>query len=154
MKQGVSKIRNHVIARIFRELGLIEQWGSGIPRIFREAKQQQLKELQIIEMGMRMRVIIPLKEQIISQVTPQVTPQVTLPIKRLLKIIQGEMSRLEMQSALGLKDRENFRKEYLLVALDLARREMTIPDKPKSRLQRYRLTEKGHACLKQIIGDL
>jgi len=29
MKQGVSKIRNAVIARVFRELGLIEQWGSG-----------------------------------------------------------------------------------------------------------------------------
>ena len=31
MRQGVSKIRNHVIARVFRELGLIEQWGSGVP---------------------------------------------------------------------------------------------------------------------------
>ncbi|MCK5681538.1 putative DNA binding domain-containing protein, partial [bacterium] len=27
MKQGMSKIRNHVIARLFRELDLIEQWG-------------------------------------------------------------------------------------------------------------------------------
>lgn len=27
MKQGVSRIRNPVIARVFRELGLIEQWG-------------------------------------------------------------------------------------------------------------------------------
>ncbi|WP_297694389.1 ATP-binding protein, partial [uncultured Eudoraea sp.] len=28
-KAGVSKIRNRVIARIFRELGLMEEWGSG-----------------------------------------------------------------------------------------------------------------------------
>lgn len=27
---GVSKVRNRVIARVFRELGLIEQWGTGI----------------------------------------------------------------------------------------------------------------------------
>lgn len=34
MKQGISKIRNHIIARVFRELNLIEQWGSGISRIY------------------------------------------------------------------------------------------------------------------------
>jgi len=27
MKQGTSRIRNHVIARVFREINLIEQWG-------------------------------------------------------------------------------------------------------------------------------
>jgi ATP-dependent DNA helicase RecG len=37
MKRGVSQIRNPVIARVFRELNLIEQWGSGIPGIFHEA---------------------------------------------------------------------------------------------------------------------
>jgi len=38
MKQGVSKIRNSVITRVFRELELIEQWGSGIRLMFNEAK--------------------------------------------------------------------------------------------------------------------
>lgn len=33
IKQGISKIRNRVIARVFQELGIIEQWGSGIQRI-------------------------------------------------------------------------------------------------------------------------
>ena len=31
MKQGISKIRNPVIARFFREANLIEQWGTGVP---------------------------------------------------------------------------------------------------------------------------
>ncbi|MEI8190807.1 MAG: ATP-binding protein, partial [candidate division NC10 bacterium] len=30
---GVSKLRNRVIGRVFKELGLIEQWGSGIQRM-------------------------------------------------------------------------------------------------------------------------
>ena len=47
MKQGVSQIRNPVIARVFRELDLIEQWGSGIPGIFRQVKAQNLPEPQI-----------------------------------------------------------------------------------------------------------
>ena len=37
IKQGTSKIRNTVIARVFRELHLIEQWGTGVRRIFSEA---------------------------------------------------------------------------------------------------------------------
>lgn len=37
MKQGISQLRNPVIARVFRELELVEQWGSGIPGIFRQA---------------------------------------------------------------------------------------------------------------------
>jgi len=30
IKRGTSRIRNHVIARVFRELNLIEQWGTGV----------------------------------------------------------------------------------------------------------------------------
>lgn len=30
---GVSKVRNRVIARVFRELGLMEEWGSGYRRV-------------------------------------------------------------------------------------------------------------------------
>ena len=64
MKQGISKIRNHVIARVFRELNLIEQWGSGMPRIFREARELGLPELEIVEIGTRVRVVVHLAEQV------------------------------------------------------------------------------------------
>jgi predicted HTH transcriptional regulator len=30
LRKGISKLRNRVIGRVFRDLGLIEQWGSGI----------------------------------------------------------------------------------------------------------------------------
>ena len=50
MKRGVYKLRNRVIARIFRELNLIEQWGSGVSRIFREAEIRKLVDQDIIEM--------------------------------------------------------------------------------------------------------
>jgi len=64
MKQGVSRIRNPVIARVFRELKLIEQWGSGVRRIFTEAQELGLPEPQIVEIGMRVRFIVPLLEPI------------------------------------------------------------------------------------------
>ena len=53
------------------------------------------------------------------------------------------MNRQELQELLGLNHREHFRANYLKPALDLGLIEMTIPDKPNSRLQKYRLTERG-----------
>jgi len=32
-RSGVSKVRNRVIVRVFRELGLMEEWGSGYRRV-------------------------------------------------------------------------------------------------------------------------
>ncbi|MBP9685693.1 MAG: putative DNA binding domain-containing protein, partial [Rhodoferax sp.] len=78
MRQGVSKIRNHVLARVFRELNLIEQWGSGVRRIFREAQELGLPEPQFVEVGMRLRVVVFLAETLpLKRTTEQVTEQVT-----------------------------------------------------------------------------
>ena len=64
VKQGVSRIRNRVIARVFRELDLIEQWGSGFRRILRDAEELGLPQPEIIEIGMRVRFIVYLAESI------------------------------------------------------------------------------------------
>ena len=60
------------------------------------------------------------------------------------------MTRKALQDRLGLRGADNFRKLYLIPAIDIGLIEMTIPDKPKSRLQKYRLTEKGKAVLAAI----
>ncbi|MFH2122898.1 MAG: Fic family protein [Pseudomonadota bacterium] len=74
---------------------------------------------------------------------PQVSPQVTPQVGELLAAIQGEVGREALQSVLGLSDRKSFRERYLKPALADGLIEMTIPDKPTSRLQKYRLTDKG-----------
>ena len=48
---GRSEIRNRVIARVFKELGYIEQWGSGIQRIKSACLTQGLAEPRIREKG-------------------------------------------------------------------------------------------------------
>lgn len=78
--------------------------------------------------------------------TPQVGQQVTPQVEMLLKVLIGidkPASRNELQSLLSLKDRESFRERYLKPALNIGLIEMTLPDKPYSRLQQYRLTEQG-----------
>jgi len=87
------------------------------------------------------------KGKLTPQVTPQVAPQVTPQVVRLLRIVRGEMSRTELMHALGLKDRMHFSDGYLAPALSTGFVERTIPDRPSSRLQKYRLTEKGKAAL-------
>ena len=55
---GRSEIRNKIIARIFREAGIIEQWGSGIPRIREACEQKGLKTPEISENGMFVKLTI------------------------------------------------------------------------------------------------
>lgn len=78
-----------------------------------------------------------------GQLTPEVTPEV----KKMLSIMQGKMTRAEIQGKLGLKDEKHFRKSYQQVGVKLGLIEMTIPDKPRSSKQKYRVTEKGRAFL-------
>ena len=75
--------------------------------------------------------------------------EVTMEVKRLLNTITGDHSRKELQEMLGLKNADHFRKAYLLPAINAGLVEMTRPNKPKSRLQKYRLTARGQAVQKE-----
>ena len=77
--------------------------------------------------------------------TPQVTPQVA----NMLNAASVAHSREDLQRTAALSDREHLRKTYLEPLLKAGWLERTIPDKPTSRLQQYRLTEKGRAWLSQ-----
>ena len=68
---------------------------------------------------------------------------------RLLRVMSGEMTRQRLQEALGLKHEDHFCKAYLIPALRSGLIAMTIPDKPRSSKQRYRLTAAGSEYLKQ-----
>jgi predicted transcriptional regulator len=46
-----------------------------------------------------------------------------------------------------MKDREHFRQAYIEPLVNAGWIERTIPDKPTSRLQKYRLTDKGRYWL-------
>lgn len=79
----------------------------------------------------------------VRQATPQEPPQVTPQVERLLEVVNGEMSRREMLDALGLRDRKWLRQGYLGPALQAGLIEMTRPEAPRAKNQRYRLTPTG-----------
>ncbi|WP_454780317.1 ATP-binding protein [Legionella sp. WA2022007384] len=154
MRQGISKIRNHVIARVFRELNLIEQWGSGVSRIYSEAIEQKLQEPEIIEIGMRIRFIIYLAqaipidtifdkrdEQLESRLESRLESKLAA---RVILILQNEeIGKLQIARALGHETVSGELNKQIKQLITLGMIEMTIPDIPNSRLQKYRLTTKG-----------
>ncbi len=95
-------------------------------------------------------MLAAIQEALAQYTTPQVSPQVTPQVERLLFVLNGEMSRGEIQAALDLKDRKSFRSRYLAPALNAGLIEMTIPERPNSRLQKYRLTEKGRKLAREL----
>lgn len=58
ISHGVSKLRNRVIGRVFHELGLIEQWGSGIQRMSAACREAGLEVPVFEELATRFRVTI------------------------------------------------------------------------------------------------
>ncbi|MFC1641062.1 Fic family protein [Myxococcota bacterium] len=71
---------------------------------------------------------------------------------RLLAAMTGEMKRQEIQAVHGLKHEEHFREAYLVPALSAGLIAMTIAAKSRSRLQKYRLTDKGRALVARARG--
>ncbi|NLD37111.1 MAG: hypothetical protein GX654_09605 [Desulfatiglans sp.] len=90
-----------------------------------------------------------------SIIKAPVTAPVTAPVLRLLEILysKGPLGNTEILMELGLKNRRRMRENYITPALRLELIEYTIPDKPNSRLQKYRLTEKGSLFLSSMQGD-
>ena len=58
VRSGVSRLRNHAIARVMNELELVEQWGSGIPRMNRACRDAGIAEPEFVEVAGRLRVVI------------------------------------------------------------------------------------------------
>jgi len=142
---------NPFIAHPMYLAGYIEQLGTGTEDMVKRMAECGLPEPKFIQEQDFRTIIYRYTPQATPQVTPQVTPQLTeqdkapvsTAVKNLIKVLEGEMTRDELQEVLQLADRKYFRTAYVNEALNGGWIEMTIPDKPTSRNQKYRLTEKG-----------
>lgn len=56
MKQGFSKIRNRALANAFAYMNLVEEWGSGIPKLMQSMKEYGLREPEFMDMDVAFRV--------------------------------------------------------------------------------------------------
>ena len=154
--------RNALIADLLHRIDFIEKAGTGVKRIRDEAREGGYPEPEWEANGFVTTIFWP-NPGIRAQATaeqrkqadragaqsPTQSPtQSTDPVRRLLEALRDrESSAGELRQAVGITHRPTFRENYLHPALDAGLIERTIPDKPSSRLQRYRLTEAGRAHL-------
>ena len=64
------------------------------------------------------------------------------------------MTRTDLLSRLGLSNETRNVRRHLDPLIDAGLVERTIPDKPTSRLQRYRITDAGRAYLTRLSRDI
>jgi ATP-dependent DNA helicase RecG len=154
---GHSLTRNPLIARLLRQAELAEQAGTGLPMILTRWRESGRVAPEIFNDAgtKRFRISFPWGESgsLPGQFTGQVAGQVTGQVVNLLRACAGERSRGELQQRLGLRHRDHFNEAYLRPAMDAGLIEMTVPDKPRSRNQRYRLTALGRSVLGEKGGD-
>ena len=81
--------------------------------------------------------------------SPVATP-VTPPVKQLLALLHkvGASGNQDILKHLKLKDRRRMRESYIKPAIERGLIEYTIPEKPTSRNQEYRLTKEGEEWMK------
>ena len=140
--RGVSRrYRNRRIGDFLKELDLTEGRSTGIPKILKamKANGSPAPEFESDEDRTYFLIRLPVHERSVQATPPEVAPQV----EKLALAIRGEMTRKEIMDALDLKDRMHFVNGYVQPALVSRIIEMTIPDKPRSGKQRYRLTAAG-----------
>ncbi|MFH1463672.1 MAG: Fic family protein, partial [Pseudomonadota bacterium] len=150
------RYRNRRIGEFLKELDLTEGRGTGIPKILRamSGNGSPPPEFEFDEDHSYFLVRLPVhpvarlaaSEQVTGEVTEQVAEQVTEQVKRLVSAMGGESaSATEIMALLGLAHRPSFLYTYLQPALEAGLVVMTLPDKPRSSKQRYRLTAAGRA---------
>lgn len=164
-KAGVSRIRNPVIARTFREMGLVEEWGSGYRRI-KEACEEGGYPLPLWEeFGTALRVtfyphpVFQDSSQLLGTKSAPSRHQVALATDMnlttisILKYCYEPRSLQELMLHLGKKDRTKFTRSYIVPLLEKELLQRTLPDKPQSSNQKY-LTSPLGSEQTRLLGSL
>ena len=129
---------------------LLSQWNDlfawlPIEELIRERQQEYYDALAVADrkadctgfIEMMMNIILDALTELDK--SDQETDQVSDQVKALLACLgDDDLSAAQLMERLGLSHRPTFRKNYLRPALDMGLIEMTIPDKPNSRNQKYR----------------
>lgn len=167
-----SARRNPIVADVFSRLDYAERRGSGLKKIldaYGAANYNLLHRMPTFASDTFFTVTLPSltyglsKDQLVSSAATPVMTRVATPVadridhalsarqKMILQtLVQGELSSSEIVSSVDGIAVNNLRRRYLRYLLDAGYVAYTLPDKPNSRLQKYRLTAKGK---QQLVSD-
>lgn len=151
---------NPLIAQSLYRARLIEHWGTGTLRIISACRKANIKVAFEATMG---AFIVTLKKQAgrvpdsatkrreaqEAQVEAQEAQVVLTVVERslLAGCQQGPKTAKDLLAVAGYMNRTGNFKRSLTKLIETGLLELTMPDKPNSRFQKYRLTDKGRAIL-------
>jgi ATP-dependent DNA helicase RecG len=153
--------KNPVIGAFFREIHRADELGSGMRKLMHYGKSYGGADPELIEgdiFRMVIRVpefgaIAPNREQANGDVpgVSQVCPKSVLSPSQveILRFCQVERSIIELMDRFAHTNRTRFKNQALTSLLEADLLEMTIPDKPTSSKQKYRLTEAGASVIEE-----
>ncbi len=161
------RYRNRRIGEFLKELELTEGRSTGIPKMLRvmEENGSPPPEFETDDYRTSFLIRLPAHAGATPQVTPQVgtklaldrdqvTEQVTEQVAmRILEYCSHPRRARQIQELVSLRRRETFRANYLRPLVDGGWLAMTVPDKPRSRNQKYVRTDSGAEWLKKQSGE-
>lgn len=102
IKEGYSKVRNRAIANAFSYMRIIEEWGSGIPRMFDEFSRYGLAEPELVDMDGDFRVNF-YRGSVTQKVTDKVTDKLTEREMSVIRLIKSnpKITTTSMSTELG-----------------------------------------------------
>ncbi|MBH0176401.1 MAG: transcriptional regulator [Nitrospira sp.] len=161
MRPHLSVQRNPILADIFHRTGLIEKWGRGTDRVVDMCREGGIPAPIFEEITgaavVTFRVNVAGPQQLTLQVGTKSAPSqdqvgtksgLSRDQVEILRLCREAQPLLAMMEALERQNRTKFRDGFVKPLIKAGLLELTIPDKPQSRLQKYRLTEDGAKTLK------
>ena len=143
------KYRNRRIGDFLKELHLTEGRGTGFPKMRRAMKANGSPDPVFKTDCDRNYFLTILTVHPEARVSEQVSEQVI----QLLEFCKTERKKQEILDYLNLSPAYMNYKRHILPLLQKGLLAFTIPDKPKSRLQKYKTTESGLAVLKHYAEN-
>lgn len=147
-----SMPRNRELMRVFKDVGLVEQLGSGMSRILKVYDKNIFKISEhFIKVEFPFSILKDMSSnddnkkygsgnigstQENTQDSTQENTQDNIQIK-ILKFCEKPRSKKEIAEYMGYKDAKSFSKRYLTPLCDSGKIQMTIPEHPTSRNQKY-----------------
>lgn len=140
--EGVTAPRNKELIRVFKDVDLIENIGSGVLRILDAYDKSCFKFMEHF-----LRVSFNYKENPFeyedtaktksNKLGSKKSSKLAVSEEQILQLCKTEKSLKEIAQHFGYKDVYKFKNNYINKLIEQDKLQMTIPDKPKSRNQKY-----------------
>ena len=134
--------KNPAISKVFREIGLADELGSGMWNTYKFTKLYSGGVPQFIE-GDVFKTVIPLNETATMKSGPKSSDQVSdqveneAVVEKILEFCKKARTKKEISEYIGYKNLTYMTRTYIKPLLESGKLAYTIPEKPQSRLQKY-----------------